>query len=269
MIIDVNGAKAHAATGGVEVTGSTGPTVILVHGAGMDSTVWQLQTRYLAHRGLRPVAVDLPGHGRSEGPALTTIGDMADWIGAFIDAMGERLDDGVPTHLVGHSMGTFIGLELAARRQELVRSLALLGTANAMPVHPDLLTAAENDLPAAAALMASWAHDKPAHLGLNPTPGQWMIGGARALVEIGEPGVLAADFAACTAYEGALDAAAKLTCPVAVVIGAGDKMTPPRAAAKLIESLEDPAVTHLANTGHMMMFENPRAIRSLLIDALS
>jgi pimeloyl-ACP methyl ester carboxylesterase len=60
MIVAVDGHQAHASTGGVELSG-TDPVVLLIHGAGMDSTVWQLQTRYLAHRGLRAVAVDLPG----------------------------------------------------------------------------------------------------------------------------------------------------------------------------------------------------------------
>lgn len=268
MIVDVDGTAAHAATGGTESTGDQ-PLVVLVHGAGMDGTVWQLQTRYLAHHDLRPLAVDLPGHGRTPGPPLTTISDMADWLARFIeaasDALGSGSDDAPGVHVVGHSMGTFIGLELAASRPELVRSLSLLGTADAMPVHPDLLAAAENDLPTAAALMTAWGHDRPAHVGLNPTPGLWMLGGSRALVEASPPGSLAADFAACAAYDGAAAAAAKVACPVAVAVGQGDKMTPPRAAAKLITELNDPTVIELADTGHMMMTENPRPIRQLLL----
>jgi pimeloyl-ACP methyl ester carboxylesterase len=262
MIVDVDGRSAHAATGGVEPTGDR-PAVILVHGAGMDSTVWQLQTRYLAHHGLRAIAVDLPGHGHSEGEPLATIADMADWLGRFIEAAGIA-----PAAVVGHSMGSFIALELAARRHELVASIVLLGTADAMPVHPDLLAAADDDLPNAAALMASWSHAKPAHVGVNPTPGQWMVGGARALVEIGHPGALATDFRACAAYDGALEAAAAISCPVSVGVGLGDKMTPPRAAAKVIDRLAGPTVVEFTETGHMMMVENPRAVRRLLLDAL-
>ena len=50
MIVDVDGALAHSSTGGVELSGDD-PVVLLIHGAGHDSTVWQLQTRYLAYRG--------------------------------------------------------------------------------------------------------------------------------------------------------------------------------------------------------------------------
>ena len=262
MIVAVDGLAAHAATGGVELTG-TDPVVVLVHGAGMDSTVWQLQTRYLANHGFRPMAVDLPSHGRSAGQPLATIEKMADWLGRFTDATGES-----SVNVVGHSMGSFIAMELANRRPELVSAVVLLGTADAMPVHPDLLAAADGDLPSAAALMAAWGHAKPTHIDLNPTPGLWMLGGARALVEVSRSGVLASDFRVCASYDVAALAAAGITCPVAVAIGTGDKMTPPRAAAKLIEHLSDPTVVELADTGHMMMVESPRAVRQLLVDAL-
>ncbi len=263
MIVDVDGVEAHAATGGVELTGDE-PVVVLIHGAGMDSTVWQLQTRYLAHRGFRAVAVDLPGHGRSAGEPLGTVEEMADWVARFVAAAGF---DAV--HVVGHSMGTFIALELASRHPAITRSITLCGTATGMPVHPELLDAAEHDLPRAAALMAAWGHAKPAHVGLNPTPGLWMLGGARALVENGRPGVLAADFRACMAYEKAEQAAAAVACPATVVIGLGDKMTPAKSGRALATALPSADVVELADTGHQMMTENPRGVKQAILDTVS
>ncbi len=264
MIVEVHGLRAHAVTGGVEPSGSD-PVVILIHGAGMDATVWQLQTRYLAHRGFRAVAVDLPGHGRSDGEALASVTDMAAWLADFLVAGGLGGDDLPAVHLVGHSMGTFVALDLAAMRPDLVASVVLLGTAPAMPVHPDLIEKAENDLPAAAALMAAWGHAKPAHIGHHPTPGQWMIGGARALVERSRPGVLARDFRACASYTWD----ASIACPATVVIGLGDKMTPPKAGRALAGTLDPVTVVELADTGHSMMTENPAAVRRVVLDALS
>ena len=258
-------------TGGVDPADpsrSQHPVVVLVHGAGMDASAWQLQTRYLAHHGYRALAVDLPGHGRTPGPPLDDIGAMAAFLGAFLRSVDRELGGALPAHVVGHSMGTFVGLELAAAAPDLVRSLVLLGTADAMPVHPQLLSDAADDLPAAAALMAAWGHDRTAHVGANPTPGQWLLGGARALVEGSAAGSLASDFAACAAYGGATAAASSVRCPVTVAVGLGDKMTPPRSAARLIEALGTPHVVELADTGHMLMTENPKAVRALLIDAL-
>ena len=262
MIVTVDGLAAHASTGGVALA-SDGPVVLLIHGSGMDSTVWQLQTRYLAHRGIRAFAIDLPCHGRSGGAAIESVESMADWVSRFIDAAGVG-----PVHVVGHSMGTFIALELASRYPALTASIVLCGTAASMPVHPDLLAGASDDLAFAAALMAAWGHAKPAHVGLHPTPGLWMLGGARALVENSRPGVLATDFHACMAYSNALRAAAATVCPATVVIGLGDKMTPPKGGRAIASALTTSTVIELADTGHTMMIENPRAIRAAILAAV-
>jgi pimeloyl-ACP methyl ester carboxylesterase len=262
VIVQVDGIDAHASTGGVELTGDD-PVILLVHGAGNDSTVWQLQTRYLASRGCRAVAVDLPAHGRSPGAPLDSVESMSDWVARFVVAAGFG-----SVHVVGHSMGTFIALELASRHPEAVRSITLCGTATAMPVHPELLDAAEHDLPRAAALMAAWGHARPAHVGLNPTPGLWMIGGAQALVEQSAPGVLATDFRACMAYTGAESAAANVRCPATVMIGLGDKMTPPKSGRALAACLPSATVVELDGTGHTMMIEHPRAVKRAILDTV-
>jgi len=260
MIIDVDGRSVHAATGGIDPSPED-PVVILIHGAGMDSTIWQLQTRYLAYRGLQAIAVDLPGHGRSEGPPLASIEELGQFVVALMDAAGwER------AHLAGHSMGSFIALEAAASLADRCASITLMGAALTMPVHPQLISDAEANLPAAAALMAAWGHAKPAHVGQNPTPGMWMTGGARALVERSDPGVLAIDFNACAAYDGATAAAGQLTAPTTVIIGHGDKMTPPKAGRALAAELAGANVIELADVGHSMMTEAPRAVRAAILD---
>jgi pimeloyl-ACP methyl ester carboxylesterase len=262
MIVMVDGREAHASTGGVEPTGD-GPVVVLIHGAGMDGTVWQLQTRYLAHRGVRAFAVDLPGHGRSAGETLTTVEDMADWIARFLTVAGLGA-----AHVVGHSMGSFIALELASRHAAITQSVILCGTSTAMPVHPQLLADATDNLPAAAALMAAWGHAKPAHVGLNPTPGLWMLGGAQALVENSRPGVLASDFRACMSYSNALIAAGNVSCPATIVIGLGDRMTPPKGGRALGAALPSATIIELSDTGHSMMTENPRGLRRAILNSV-
>jgi pimeloyl-ACP methyl ester carboxylesterase len=226
--------------------------------------VWQLQTRYLAHRGLRAVAVDLPAHGRSAGAPIESIDGIADWVVRFMDAAGFEC-----AHVVGHSMGTFIGLELASRYPDRVETITLCATAPGMPVHPDLLDAAEHDLARAAALMAAWGHAKPAHVGVNPTPGLWMTGGARALVENSRPGVLSTDFRACVSYDGAEAAASAVVCPATVVIGLGDKMTPPKGGRAIGQLLLSANVIELPDTGHQMMTENPTAVKRAIVDTIA
>lgn len=240
------------------------PGVVLLHGAGMNRTAWQLQTRYLAHHGYRVAALDLPGHGGSDGPPLESIPEMADWVVDVIDA----LDLG-PAHLVGHSMGTFIAMEAAARSPETVRSIVLIGTAAAMPVHPELLDAANNDIAHAGRLMTSWGFGSRAHIGRHATPGMWLLGGSRALIDVSRSGSLGADMDACNAYKGALVAAGEVTCPVSFVLGSLDKMTPNKKAVTLVEAFTDSRTVVLDRVGHMLPMEAPDATRLAIVEALA
>ena len=172
------------ATGGVALDRDARP-VLLIHGAGMDRTVWNQQTRYLAHHGFAPIAVDLPGHGGSDGACHETIGSMAEWVNDFIDEIGMG-----PVRLVGHSMGCLIALEVASSFSANVERIVLMGAAAAMPVHPDLLGAAQRNEILAPQLMTAWAHGSRAHIAGNPTPGLWMRSSCQALLERAGDGVI-------------------------------------------------------------------------------
>src|SRR5260370_21981197 len=137
MQLSVNGIDTFVATGGRELDVSQ-PTIVLLHGAGFDHTTWALHSRWFAHHGYGVLAPDLPGHGRSIGAPLRAIAEMADWTAALLDAAGAA-----KARLVGHSMGSLIALETAARHQARVSALSLIGAAPTMPVAPDLLKAAE------------------------------------------------------------------------------------------------------------------------------
>lgn len=248
---------------GRRVTGTTGgrphdpalPLLVLIHGAGHDHTAWQLQTRYFAHHGYRVLAVDLPGHGGSEGPAPDTIEGYAGWMGRLLDAL-----EGPRAILVGHSMGSLIALDLAGTRPELVEALALLATTPKMTVHPDLLAAARADDHLAIELITGWTHATPARLGGNRTPGIWMSGASLRLLERSAPGVLANDLAACARYEAALGRAAAVTVPTLVMVGERDLMTSPSGVPPLVEALADATLVTLPDTGHSMMAEQPDAV---------
>lgn len=238
------------------------PGVVLVHGSGMNRTVWQLQTRYLAHHGYRVAAVDLPGHGGSDGPCIETVPEMGAWVGQVID----ELDLG-PAHIVGHSMGTFIAIETAAQRSEAVASIVLVGTAAAMPVHPELLDSAANNVPHASRLMSSWSFGDRAHVGRHSTPGMWQIGGSQALLDTSRPDSLGVDMAACNIYDTSLSAAADVTCPVTYILGARDKMTPTKGAADLIAATTGADVVTI-DCGHMLTVEAPDETRNAIVAAL-
>src|SRR3954447_19508803 len=117
MQLSVNSLDTFVATGGREFETSQ-PTIVLLHGAGFDHTAWALHSRWFAHHGHNVLAPDLPGHGRSSGAPLSTIAEMADWTTSLLDAAGAA-----KARLAGHSMGSLIALETAARHPEKVSAL--------------------------------------------------------------------------------------------------------------------------------------------------
>ena len=249
--------KVHAYTGGKPFDPEK-PVVVFVHGAGCDHTVWILQSRYFAHHGWSALALDLPGHGQSEGAPPGSIEASADWLAGALDALGvERCC------LIGHSMGSLVSLDFALRHGDRVDRLALLGSSAPMPVADPLLNAAAANDHAAVDMITIWGHGPRAQLGGNTVPGMWMTGGAMALLESAKPGVLHAGLSACNAY-GSPQGRGTVSCPTLVLSGDRDMMTPPRASRALMEYLPEGRFETIAGCGHMIMAEQPdRVLDSL------
>ncbi len=267
MILDTS-PRLYAYTGGRPFDPAR-PTIMFIHGAQHDHSVWILQSRYLAHHGHSVLAFDLPGHMRSEGPALATV-----------EAMADRLRDGVLAAgatqllLVGHSMGSLIALELARRLPDRARGVALVAAAFPMRVSDALLAATRSDVPQALDMINVWSHSaalaaferKPC----SPGPGfsnAWQ--NLRLMQRIARrdgPDVLPLDFAACNSYAGGLDAARSLPCPALFVLGSQDVMTPPRAAQALVEACPDATVVPIDGGGHSLMAERPDQVLAALKD---
>jgi pimeloyl-ACP methyl ester carboxylesterase len=258
MQLSVNGAEVFVATGGREFD-STLPTVVLLHGAGFDHTTWALHSRWFSHHGYGVLAPDLPGRGRSSGAPLASIADMADWTAALIEAAGAT-----KARLVGHSMGSLIALETAARHPAKVSGLSLIGTAATMTVGPDLLRAAESNDQTAIDMVSIWGLGFQAELGGSLAPGMWMHSGAQRVLEKSRPGVLFNDLSACNAYQGALAAAAKVTVPTTLILGERDMMTPAKAGKALAAAIPNAKTIVLAGAGHMMMVERPDELLAAL-----
>jgi len=260
MELKVDGRRVVAATGGRPFDRGK-PAVVFLHGAGCDHSVWQLPARWFAWHGFAALAVDLPGHGRSEGQPLMTVADMVQWIPRVLDAAG--IGDAA---LVGHSMGGAVALEAASALGPRIGRLALLGTAASIPVTEALLQAGREEPQRAYQMMTAWAHGASAKLGGNPAPGLWMTGGTMALFARNEAGVLAADLGACNAWTSGPVAARKVAVPALVVIAANDIMTPPKAGQQLAKELANGRTVTIPNCGHMLMSEAPDAVLDALID---
>jgi pimeloyl-ACP methyl ester carboxylesterase len=243
------------------------PTVVFIHGAEHDHSVWSLQSRYLAHHGCSVLAFDLPGHMRSAGPALASVEAMADRLHDSIEASGARR-----VLVVGHSMGALIALELARRLGKHMLGAALVSAAFPMSVSDALLAATRDDASAAMDMINVWSHSastaaferKPS----NPGPGFSIVWqNLRLMQRIAQrdgPAVLATDFAACNVYAGGIDAARELRCPVLFILGSLDVMTAPKAAKPLVDACADATVVPIDGGGHSLMAERPDEVLEAL-----
>lgn len=265
MKLTVADAEAYAYTGGKPFDAAL-PCVVLVHGALNDHSVWNLLARWFAHHGHAVLAPDLPGHGRSAGPALTSVEAMADWLLALLDAAGVQ-----QAALAGHSMGSLIALQAAAAAPERATRLVMLGTAYPMVVAPALLTSAAETPLQAIEMVVNFSHSTLAAKPSFPGPGSWLRGVSRALMRQvlraqGDAMLFHTDFSACNAYGGAEVAAGKLRCPAHLILGRADQMTQPRAAAGLAKLLKAPI--HSVDAGHALMAEAPDAVLLAMRSAL-
>ncbi|MFT5482979.1 MAG: pimeloyl-ACP methyl ester carboxylesterase [Halieaceae bacterium] len=258
MYIEVNGDKTFYATGSGDHK-KEAASVVFIHGAGMDHTIWVMPSRHFARHGFNVVAPDLPGHGRSKGTALNSIDDMADWICALLRAC--ELENAI---IVGHSMGSLVALNLAARHPEFTNKLVLLGTSTPMAVADPLLDAARANSHAAIDMANSWSHSRSGHMGGNEVPGMWMSGSGERLLERAGENVYYADLSACNSFRDGEDLAAQVNCPSLVIIGTQDMMAAPVSSRNVAACIKGSRTIELARCGHAMLSEKPDEVLNAL-----
>jgi len=263
MQFSVNGKSSFAYTAAHELDPAK-RTIVFVHGAGLDHSSFGLQSRYFGYHGWNVLALDLPGHGRSEGPPIPTIEGMAHWV--FDVLQNLKIEK---AGIVGHSMGSLTALECAAAQPGRVERIALIGTTYPMKVGEPFLEAARKNEQAAFDMDTIWGHAAQVPLGANPNPGMWMYGDNLARLARLAPGVLYNDLKACNDYASGLESAAKVSCPALLVLGARDVMTPPKTTKALEEKLKGAKKVTLQASGHSLMSEAPDATLDALIEFIS
>lgn len=256
MRTTISGKPAYFGTGSGALTLDK-KTILFVHGAGFDHSVWVMPARYFARHGFNVIAVDLPAHGRSEGPALESVEAMADWLAALVTQDGQG-----PVAAVGHSMGSLVVGALANQHPALVDKIALLGTSDPMAVGPPLLDAALDDHPAAYAMANTWSHSAKGRLGGAQNPGlSNFVSGGRWLERMTQ-GTYYADLMACNNFQLSWH---KLEVDALVIAATEDKMTPIRSGMAVAASLVNGRIITLQGSGHAMLSEHPNEV----LDALA
>ncbi|GIL00978.1 MAG: alpha/beta hydrolase [Alphaproteobacteria bacterium] len=258
MKLSVNGAIAHASTGGRRHAEGR-PWLVFLHGAGANHLAWVLQARALAYDGFNVLAPDLPGHYLSDGAPIEGIAAQARWVLDAMDAAGAA-----QAVLVGHSQGGLIALEVARAAPQRVRGVVFIGTAAAIPVNPALIETAENDEERAFASMVSWALGPDAHRHDNTWPGASHVNFGIETMRLNRAGTLAADLRSCAAYEGGIEAARGLACPTLCIFARLDRMTPLKNGLALAAALPDNETVIVEGSGHTLPTERPREVNAAI-----
>lgn len=250
MQLTINGNGIFAATGGRPHAAGK-PLAVFVHGAGLNHTVWALQSRWFAFHGWNVLALDLPGHGASTGAPLPSVRALSQWLLALLNSV-----NATDVTLIGHSMGSLIALETAADNAR-IKKLILVGAAAAMPVNAELLAAAKGNDHVAIDMVNLWGYGLRAGFGESRTAGVWMTGIGERILERAQPGVLYTDLAACNAYAEGLAAAVRVAAPTLLFCGEKDQMTPLKRGRVLAAALPCATLVVAEGAGHMLLAERP------------
>ena len=258
MHLTVNNHSTYCYTGG-KAFDAARPTAVFIHGVLNDHSVWILQSRYLANHGWNVLAVDLPGHCKSEGSPATSVESAAAFVLALLDAAGVE-----KAALIGHSFGSLVALEVAASAPARVSQLVMVGTAFPMKVSPALLALSRDEPMKAIDMVNTFSHSMLAPPPSSLGPGTWLYGGSRALMRRvlhsnASINVFHTGFKACGDYTGGEAAMARVQCKTLFILGRNDQMTLPKAAQGLIGKAAHGRVV-VVEAGHQLMLEAPDAV---------
>lgn len=200
--------------------------------------------------GLYVIALDLPGHGRSEGSGYADTLDYARDVGAFLEALSITR-----AIVVGHSMGGAIAQQLALHMPERVAGLVLLGTGGKLPVDPALPQRILEETASAIDWIVGWAWSDRSVDDLKQLSRERLLNTPAA--------VLRNDYIACQTFD-TREQLQNIQVPTLVVSAADDRMVKPKFSITLSEKIPDAAFVSIEDAGHMFPLEKPREVARVI-----
>jgi pimeloyl-ACP methyl ester carboxylesterase len=224
------------------------PPLLLVHGAGGTHLHWSPQLRHLP--GFDVYALDLPGHGRSEGTGRRSIAAYREVVHNLVRELGlERFV------LAGHSMGGAIAQDFALTYPDTLAGLILVGSGARLRVAPAILEGLRADFPATVRLLADYAY------GASPSGHMLQLYVERLLDN--DPQVVYGDFLACDAFD-LMGQVSRIKVPTLIICGEADRLTPPKYSQYLREQIPNSELHLFSGAGHMVMWEQPDGVARLI-----
>ena len=243
MVVKVEGKEILVANGN-RIFDPSKPSIICLHGSGLDHTCWLAVVNKLNLEKYNFLIPDFPGHGYSEGSSLESIKAQSDWLEKFINAVQCK-----SPILMGHSQGGLVALSYCINSKN-VEKLILINSSNKIKVHPDLIKLAKENDPKAVDLMLKWAYS-------GHTKSYTTEKVAKKVLNFRELSkTLAVDFVACDSGEIDEVELKKINVPTLIIASSNDKMIPANISTKLSEFIPKSSVEQIEETGHMILLED-------------
>lgn len=224
-----------------------GIPIIFCHGSGGRHHHWLYQFKGLKETA-NPIAVDLPGHGRSDGDPADSIAFYRDWLHRFI--IRSRLG---PPVIAGHSMGGAIALDYALQYPDDYRGLILAGSGGKLRVLPAFLEE----------LQEGTVPDALSGYLYGPAASEELLEKGRKEVKDTAASTYYADLSACDKFD-VMDKVQQIAKPVLMVCGSEDQLTPVKYSRYLEEKLPDGKLEIIDGAGHMVMLEKPDQVNQAI-----
>ena len=236
---------------------SSATTLLLIHGSGVSAGYWVNQLLGLRDA-FRVMAIDLPGHGKSDPIPNASVETYADTVGKFLTNVIAR-----PVIVVGHSLGGAVAMALAAKRRDVVRGLVLLASCAKLPKveSPGERLLAFLPGPLRRILFFSMAQK------LLFAPGVPMGAVSIGMQELRScpPETILTDVQAARAMDLSEQATA-IDAPTLVLCGSRDRLTPPELSEQLRALIPRARLGILEGAGHMLLLEVPERVNEAIRD---
>ncbi len=244
----VNNKKISFFTGG-NAPSSQRHTLVFIHGSGGTYENWESQIHSLQNN-FTIVALDLPGHGQSEGKGETDVFAYVDALNAFLDETGIT-----KPVLIGHSLGAAISLMFAIRHGEKASAIVPVGGGVAMPVNQLIIDGLKSSPEETIATIAKFSFTRE---NKDKFAGRLAEAIAKTDTEITQ-----GDFIACNRLDITSEIG-RIGIPTCIVCGAEDKMTPPAMSEFLNNNIRGSRLALIPKAGHFVMMEQPEAFNAVI-----
>ena len=240
----------------VEDTGGKGPVVLFSHGLLYSCRMWDAQVPSLRGR-FRCISYDHRGQGQSEIPkGGYDLENLAEDAAALIRVLGVP-----PVHFVGLSMGGMVGMRVAARHPELVRSLVLLDT-SADPEPPKnlprykMLTFIERWLGPRLVMGAVMKIMHGATVRADPSRAAELLAVRDRFIAMNRIGAVRA-INGVLSRRGVQDELKSIRVPTLVMVGEEDTATVPAKAEAIAATISGATLVRVPRAGHLSPIDNP------------